>query len=411
MNSTILFNIESLSHSKANRSSMHNIVDHQNDDSQSSLDFKDYQQKLERQVGQQEKKELTSIAKTGEPLSMEPILDGIDVVDIFDKEDIATLESIVKQYQLDMPNIENIDNIDNIEQLLIQLEQAIPNLSHGQLKKITQILSQHENVALLKNESLSSITLQNQLSSLQNKIEKRMIDLNMNGASEQKMVIIPTNPKYSSRENIANLSSQHHVNDMNMPKAYQNLVQSIMPVIKKMEVMNSGFTQSNLLTNNPLSSSIYIPTVHQVESQTLKTALNVNSTTAEIGKQITQILGDKINIDKGRQSQQVSFRLDPPELGKLEIAIKVSDNKIHIQIGSNNPQVRDALHSVSDRLKDAIVNDSAMQSVDVNVQKEHEHVAQQYTIDDVYDDIDMYKENHEMVDMVTYLDIYELARA
>lgn len=52
--------------------------------------------------------------------------------------------------------------------------------------------------------------------------------------------------------------------------------------------------------------------------------------------------------------QHANIRLDPPELGSLEIRIQVQNDQTQIQIVTQSPQVREALESQSVRLREAL---------------------------------------------------------
>ena len=68
-----------------------------------------------------------------------------------------------------------------------------------------------------------------------------------------------------------------------------------------------------------------------------------------------QQLSSRILTMVGKDIQEARIHLDPPELGALEIRLSVdSQDQTKIQIHAQHPQVREALESQSQRLRDAL---------------------------------------------------------
>lgn len=68
----------------------------------------------------------------------------------------------------------------------------------------------------------------------------------------------------------------------------------------------------------------------------------------EAGRQ----LGERLALMVRGDIQQATIRLDPPELGMMDVRITVQNDQTQVQIIVQNPQVREALESQSTRLRE-----------------------------------------------------------
>ena len=71
-------------------------------------------------------------------------------------------------------------------------------------------------------------------------------------------------------------------------------------------------------------------------------------------------------MQSSQNIKQAHIRLDPPDLGKLELTVRIDGDKLSVQLNASNPAVRDALMQSSERLR---MNLSTQHSggVEVNV--------------------------------------------
>ncbi len=71
----------------------------------------------------------------------------------------------------------------------------------------------------------------------------------------------------------------------------------------------------------------------------------------ELGEKLTTLLKDQIHFQLNKQQQISTIRLDPPSLGKLEIAVQLDNGKLMVHIGANQSEVCRALQQFSDDLR------------------------------------------------------------
>jgi len=94
--------------------------------------------------------------------------------------------------------------------------------------------------------------------------------------------------------------------------------------------------------------------------------IQVDTSQGKWGEQMLQILQDRVSMQAGQKMQEARIRLDPPELGKLDLLVKVDGDRLQVQLNANHAQVREALIQVSERLRHELQLQQFVQ-VDVNV--------------------------------------------
>lgn len=86
---------------------------------------------------------------------------------------------------------------------------------------------------------------------------------------------------------------------------------------------------------------------------------------ARLGEQMLRALRDSVEMQVRQGVQQASIRLDPPELGSMEIFVSHESGRLNVQISAGNIEVARLLQQTSDRLRQELVGGNFLQ---VNVQ-------------------------------------------
>ncbi|MGL5005885.1 MAG: flagellar hook-length control protein FliK [Plesiomonas sp.] len=127
----------------------------------------------------------------------------------------------------------------------------------------------------------------------------------------------------------------------------------------------------------PATSTVPLGT----ESSSTPATLNVDINKPQWGDALLEQLRQRIQIQAGDKLQHAQIRLDPPELGKLEITLRMEGDKLSVQFTAAHPQLREALLAGSDRLRQDF-SQNQMNLIDVSVsdgQPQHGHHSQQDT--------------------------------
>ncbi|POT58642.1 flagellar hook-length control protein FliK [Citrobacter amalonaticus] len=147
------------------------------------------------------------------------------------------------------------------------------------------------------------------------------------------------------------------------------------PGVKKTDSVNlnqPGAAQ-NLLNvavqgNQPVNAASQQPAISS------HSALPVAMSTEELGEKLSALLKDRIQFQLNQQQQVSTIRLDPPSLGKLEIAIQLDAGKLMVHIGANQSDVCRSLQQFSENLRQYL---TAQNFMEVNVQVSSEGQSQQ----------------------------------
>ncbi|WP_404338626.1 flagellar hook-length control protein FliK [Pseudoalteromonas mariniglutinosa] len=90
----------------------------------------------------------------------------------------------------------------------------------------------------------------------------------------------------------------------------------------------------------------------------------LNGTSSEWGQRLLHVLSDKVNLQIGQQIQRAQIRLDPPQLGSIDISISIEGDKTSVQLVASNAQVREAMQQTLEQLRQSLSQD---EQVAVNV--------------------------------------------
>jgi|GEM_PF-4029428 len=83
--------------------------------------------------------------------------------------------------------------------------------------------------------------------------------------------------------------------------------------------------------------------------------LKLGDQSAQWGRQLLDTLRERVEMQVNQQVKQAHIRLDPPEMGRLELTVRLDGDHLSVQINSNHAQLRDALLQTGERLRAALM--------------------------------------------------------
>ncbi len=113
-----------------------------------------------------------------------------------------------------------------------------------------------------------------------------------------------------------------------------------------------------------MSALVSSPLTRTAEYQWAPARLSDNQT--QWGQQLVDVLKDKLELQVNQGIKQAHIRLDPPELGRLELTVRVEGDRLSVQLNVTNPAVREAMIQSMERLRMSLAPHHAG-GVEVNV--------------------------------------------
>ncbi|TOQ36704.1 flagellar hook-length control protein FliK [Vibrio parahaemolyticus] len=123
----------------------------------------------------------------------------------------------------------------------------------------------------------------------------------------------------------------------------------------------------NVQTSAPSAQAVSAATVAHAHTQGSEwAAVKVDTSAGKWGEQMMQVLHDRVTLQAQQSVQEAKIRLDPPDLGKLDLLVRVEGDRLSVQINANTAATREALMQVSERLRTELQEQNFV-NVDVNV--------------------------------------------
>ncbi|ENY8009846.1 flagellar hook-length control protein FliK [Vibrio fluvialis] len=110
-------------------------------------------------------------------------------------------------------------------------------------------------------------------------------------------------------------------------------------------------------------------------------SVRIDTQAGKWGEQMLQVLHDRVTLQAQQNLQEAKIRLDPPDLGKLDLVVRVEGDRLSVQINANAAATREALMQVSDRLRAELQSQNFVH-VDVNVSSDQGGQRQSSSQDD-----------------------------
>jgi type III secretion system needle length determinant len=103
----------------------------------------------------------------------------------------------------------------------------------------------------------------------------------------------------------------------------------------------------------------------EAAGRTAAAALNLQTPESRLGEQLLHTLRDQVQLQIQQKMQNATIRLDPPELGSLEIYLSHEAGRLNVHITASQADVARLIQSTSDRLRHEL---AGAQFTQVNVQ-------------------------------------------
>ncbi|MDO6652477.1 flagellar hook-length control protein FliK [Colwellia sp. 1_MG-2023] len=252
-------------------------------------------------------------AKASDAKLVDPIVTQINTMSKLDGNDVLPLSTTIQPASTVINDAANATTNPDIIKPLIQAD---------------KLLSSSQQSELLVKPSGVNNTVQDQY------LATRLLSENSSSNSGVSNI----NHKSTTADAINTLASSVVLND---EKDFQKgLIQ---------QVLSSVENREHTLSKPAFGSTAETQTVSQ---QWRKEQLTSN--TNEWGQRLLHVLSDKVSLQIGQQIQRAQIRLDPPQLGSIEIAISVEGDKTTVHLVAGNAQIREAMQQTLDQLRHSL---------------------------------------------------------
>lgn len=137
------------------------------------------------------------------------------------------------------------------------------------------------------------------------------------------------------------------------------------PLIAQLERLAAGASATSSEVATRMDSTLINTPV--TESAALERALKLQGPETKWGEQLLQALRDNVELQMQQQRvQNTTIRLDPPELGSMEITLTHEQGRLNVQISAQHSDVVRLLQQTSERLRHELVAQNFTQ-VDVEI--------------------------------------------
>ena len=154
---------------------------------------------------------------------------------------------------------------------------------------------------------------------------------------------------------------------MSSDNSVLNINRETLSVFQQLKVAtNTGqsVTESTVTTDSTTFRSIMNSATANNDSIAQWKADSLGSNPVQWGQRLLNMLSDKVQLQVGQNLQKAQIRLDPPNLGTIDISISVDQDRTTVNLVASHQQVRDAISQTIDQLR---YNLGAKLNTEVNV--------------------------------------------
>ncbi len=153
---------------------------------------------------------------------------------------------------------------------------------------------------------------------------------------------------------------------MNETALMDKLANTLLPTSSASPLAMNVANNINSNTGQALNGQSPSQLVAASSSVSQQLQASVDITKPEWGRDLVEQLRSRLQLSKSDQIQHAHIRLDPPELGRLDVSLRMDGDKVSVHFTAAHPQLREALATNADRLRFDF-DGSQMQLTDVSV--------------------------------------------
>lgn len=115
-------------------------------------------------------------------------------------------------------------------------------------------------------------------------------------------------------------------------------------------------------------------TISSPEKQSALATLKLEGGEDRWAQQLQSALGERLQVQVKNQIQHATIRLDPPDMGKIDISMQIENGRMQVHINASQGEVYRALQQVSNDLRQSLTEQNFVQvNVQVSSQSGQQH--------------------------------------
>lgn len=152
----------------------------------------------------------------------------------------------------------------------------------------------------------------------------------------------------------------------NGPSASQVQIDSFVPVNSPVQIDSPAQIDSHVQIGSPVQSGNVPSGSNETSTASrIDSPLTLANNRQEWPQQLRMALGERLQVQADSRVQHATIRLDPPDMGKIDISIHFEGGKLQVNINTNQGEVYRALQQSSAELRQTLIGQN---SAEVNVQ-------------------------------------------
>ncbi|AJK14749.1 flagellar hook-length control protein [Yersinia pseudotuberculosis] len=152
----------------------------------------------------------------------------------------------------------------------------------------------------------------------------------------------------------------------NGPSASQVQIDSFVPVNSPVQIDSPAQIDSHVQIGSPVQSGNVPSGSNETSTASrIDSPLTLANNRQEWPQQLRMALGERLQVQADSRVQHATIRLDPPDMGKIDISIHFEGGKLQVNINANQGEVYRALQQSSAELRQTLIGQN---SAEVNVQ-------------------------------------------
>lgn len=157
----------------------------------------------------------------------------------------------------------------------------------------------------------------------------------------------------------------------------QEIMSSLVMVTPDSQPVNPVISESGDAAVSPMINPV-ANNRHDSLSPRIDSPLTLANNPKEWSQQLRTALGERLQWQIESKVQQATIRLDPPEMGKIDISVHIENGKLQVQINASQSEVYRALQQSSAELRQTLAGQSST-AVDVQVSAHSQQQQQQHS--------------------------------